>query len=126
MKSVMWKPSAAVQAALTAEDVCRMALSAYYAAAKGEDLGPLDASGDPWEPGDEVMPGEEFATLIEGHFVARLAVHERKSGFGERTSVMNVERIIRALDPAFYGPELNGLPPSENAGKNSSERGLPA
>lgn len=119
MKAVMWKPSRATLAAVKAEDVCRVALAAYYAAARGVDLGERDTDGEPWRPGDEVMDADEFALYLHAQLQARLVVFGRSVGVEfPYQSLYEFEHMYRKVTGSFAGPDGNGLPCEPEGGKD--------
>jgi hypothetical protein len=126
----------------SAEDACRIALQAYYAATRHLEPPP----GEPWMvDGDPFASATDFAEAFNGEVQARLGLLalDRLGGFHGCSVEWDVWKIAadaapekmapiiaeREADHAramveIFGDELNGLPPEDNQVNNRQSNGV--
>ncbi len=123
-----------------AEDACRMALQAYYAAGRRIEPPP----GEPWViDGEPYASASDFADAFTGELQARLSLLalKRLGDFGILRTEWNLYALAADIEPdkmaaiiakretetaeaeaEIFGPDVHGLPPGDNPGHNQPSR----
>lgn len=126
----------------TAEDACRIALQAYYAAGRRIQPPP----GEPWIiDGDPYAGPGDFADAFSGEVQARIALLalDRLGDFYALTQQWNLYQLAVDIDPQkmapiiaeretelaqsyvdIFGDEMNRLHPGDNAAHNHLSEGV--
>jgi hypothetical protein len=126
----------------TAEDACRIALQAYYAAGRSIQPPP----GEPWiVDGDPYAGPADFADAFSGELQARLSLLalDRLGTFDALTMSWNLHKLAADIEPEkmapiiaareaelaqayvdIFGDEMNRLHPGDNAAHNHQSEGV--